>query len=173
MKKIFMAAIIAMSAVAANAQVWVGGKIALDIEDEKATDKTNTVFQFSPEVGYKLSENVDVAVALAFASVKKGDADATTAFGVNPYVRYSFAKCGNVSFFVDGGVEYATWSTGGSTWGIGVRPGVAFAVSEKVGLVGHLGYIGYQKDSKSLGDNSRFGVGVDNTNLTVGVYYNF
>ena len=57
---------------------------------------------------------------------------------------------------------------------MGVRPGVKLAVSEKVDVIGKLGYLGYKKnDEKFDGGKSAFGLNIDNTDIEVGVNFNF
>ena len=103
-------------------------------------------------------------------------------FNVAPYVRYTFAQTGAASFFVDGGV-YASFLTGGddsykgTVFGVGVRPGVKFAASEKVDVVAKLGYLGWKGGNKDAQANgyakSAFGINANNTNLELGILYNF
>ena len=67
MKKIFMMAVMAVAALSANAQVWLGGSFALDFS--KNTAKENmTSFEIAPEVGYNLSDKWAVAMALGFGT---------------------------------------------------------------------------------------------------------
>ena len=103
-------------------------------------------------------------------------------FTIAPYARYTFAKTGIASFFVDGGV-YASFLTGGddsykgTVFGVGVRPGVKFAASEKVDVVAKLGYLGWKGGNKDAQANgyakSAFGINANNTNLELGILYNF
>lgn len=56
MKKIMMIAVMAVAALAANAQTWVGGTIGLNTEKTQfeSTDlSSGTSFQIAPEIGYK------------------------------------------------------------------------------------------------------------------------
>lgn len=195
MKKILLTAVLAVSALAASAQVWVGGSLGYLNESVKngytnpvtgvTSDlKTNT-FEIAPEVGYVLNDKVDLAIALGF-STSKADYDgakADTHFSVNPYVRYTFFQTGAVGFFLDGGFKIRT-SNGkymdGTTekndpaeFKIGIRPGVKFAASDKVTFVAKLGWIGYTANNANIKSNNDFGIGVDGRDLTFGVYYTF
>ena len=58
-------------------------------------------------------------------------------------------------------------------WGIGVRPGVKLAVSEKVDVIGNLGYLGYAAANEKAGKGSAFGLNINNTDIEFGVNFNF
>lgn len=177
MKKIILAAIVAASSLAANAQVWVGGSLGFNVTDKDNADKSEMIFQVAPEVGYSLNENWDVAVALDLSMLQNVNGvkdDNVTAFEVSPYARYTFAKSGIASFFVDGVVSFGSYKPKGvdatTSFSIGLRPGVKVALSEKVCLVTAIGQLGY----KSVKDEyNQFGFAVDNTAINFGLYYAF
>lgn len=187
MKKLFVMAVMAVAALNANAQWWAGGSFALDFDNNG--DEKTTSFEIAPEVGYNLTDKWSVAIALGFGTTNNnlaaiGDRGESTIYGgkldkslnyfkVAPYARYTFCKSGAVSFFVDGGIGFKFYNQErGNSFNVGVRPGIAFAVSKKVSLVATTGYIGYQKDSEKRGKGSKFGLGVDNK-INFAAYYNF
>ena len=100
---------------------------------------------------------------------------------INPYIRYKFAKTGDFTFFVDGGFSYERihYSKGfegannATQWGLGIKPGIAYNLSDKVGLVAHVGDLSYNffkmKDLK----NNEFNMGLTGNNITFGAYVNF
>lgn len=108
-----------------------------------------------------------------------------SAIEVAPYVRYTVAKCGICSFFVDGEFAFASVkpengdsSTG---WSLGVKPGVRFDITKKIFATASLGFLGYQ-DTSDFNDKKTFGFafsgnGADrfasNAGLQLGLYYNF
>lgn len=151
MKKIVMMAVMAVAALSANAQVWIGGGIGFTSSHENGVG-TEKTFTIKPEVGYSLSDKFDVAIALGYSYssdklVKKLGGSTMyqeNAFEISPYVRYKFVKAGNFFAFVDGGLNYATthikgFSTNDNEFGVYVTPGIAYAVSNKVTLVSKLG----------------------------------
>ena len=117
MKKIILMAAFAVASVAASAQVYVGG--GLGFSSDKAAHpegvevKAKNTIKILPEVGYKLKDKFDGAVKIGYAHGENGsnmmgfdipgDYDYANAFILNPYVRYTFAKAGDFSFFADGG----------------------------------------------------------------------
>ena len=187
MKKIILTALVAVASLSANAQVWLGGNLGFSHENVKDTSK-ETNFAISPEVGYKLSDKWDIAIALGFEfgnfKPENGTKVKTSKIGVNPYARYTFAKAGIASFFVDGGFNVAhltqdykdAGKVEATTWGIGFQPGVAIALSPKASLVGKLGYFGYQNTSYKddvKAKVSDFGLGVNGNDISLGFYYAF
>lgn len=173
MKKILVAAVVAFSSLAANAQIWMGGSLGFDYTDND-NSKAVTTFTISPEVGYTLDEKWDLGLAINanFKSVEDGDN--SEAFTVEPYARYTFAKAGIASFFVDGGFYVGTSNMETDddvmTWGVGVRPGVKVALADNVSLVTKLGWLGYKDVEDTY---SKLGFNVNNNALSFGLYWNF
>ncbi len=177
MKKIILSALVAVSALSANAQVWMGGALGFGVKDFEGSDDSQLTLTVKPEVGYTINENWDVAVGLGFNILNNelGRKDHnTTTFSVNPYARYTFAKTGIASFFVDGGVSFESVKLKGSdattAFWVGVRPGFKVTLSDKVSLVSHVGNLGY----KTVKDTyNEFGFGVDNNAIDFGLYWAF
>ncbi len=177
MKKIILSAIVALSALAADAQVWGGGSIGFGVKDFDAADKSQVSYEIAPEIGYSLNEKWDVAIALRYQSVSNvGGVDNSDVdiYTINPYARYTFATSGIASFFVEGTLGFSSTKSSGSDavtgFNIGVRPGVKFTVSDKIDLVSKLGFLGYETKKDNYNE---FGFSVDNTNISLGVYYKF
>lgn len=179
MKKIILTAIVAVAALAANAQVWVGGSFGAGWTNIRNNDQTVTQFEILPEIGYSLSENVDIAIALGDSYTKLTDHKAANSFVVEPYARYTFFNTGKVGFFVDG---VATLKTGdlvslydvyenSTEWGVRLRPGMKFAASDKVTLVASLGGLGFNRNCEA--NINKFGFNANGNNLNFGVYYAF
>ncbi len=179
MKKVFLATVVALMSFAASAQVWMGGSIGLDFtKPDFDGAKTLTTFTLAPEVGYTLNDKWDIAIALNESFISY-DGDFANSISVEPYARYTFAKSGIASFFVDGGfgVGSTEFDSNGTVLSdsetqfyIGLRPGVKVELSEKVGIVAKLGFLGYQQVEDSY---SSFGFNVNNNSLTFGMYWNF
>ncbi len=206
MKKIMMTLAAVAVAATMNAQVWVGGELGISTTKDKverggvSTDYNATNFTFAPELGYNLDEKWSVAIKLGFAH-NEADADAqnlvsdflpingklmTNSFSIKPYVRYTFVKAGNFSAFVDGGISYSSVHVNNlskvinniNAFGVSVNPGISYAVSEKVGLVAHIGDLSYNtmwckaKDVDVKVSKSGFNLGLWNS-ISFGAYYNF
>ena len=182
MKKFILAAVMMVASLAASAQVYVGGSFGFQSIKPYDGAKTSTSFSIKPEIGYNLDENWAVGIQLGYTSTNANadfeKTDNTIAIiNVAPYARYTFAKTGIASFFVDGGLtfDFYTADAEGTVWGIGIRPGVKLAVSEKVDLIAKLGYLGYASadDKAPAPFKNAFGFGIDNTDLEFGVNFNF
>lgn len=184
MKKIMMTLAAVAVAATMNAQVWMGGELTISGSHTNGSDNTDKVFTIAPEIGYNLNDNFAVAVKLGFshASTKEIAGNAfsnVNAYSVNPYVRYNFVKAGNFAAFVDGGIGYTTLHVQGADKnfnqvGVSVVPGISYAVSEKVGLVAHLGEGLYFKHTwlKDAVRNNSYGLNLFN-GISFGAYYNF
>ena len=183
MKKIIMMAVMAVAAVSANAQVWVGGEVGFTTSHENGTEGTAKTFAIKPEVGYSLTDKFDVAIKLGYeyanSKAVMGVIGNSNAWEINPYVRYKFVKAGNFFAFVDGGLNYTTTHVQGydknlNEFGFAVTPGLAYAVSDKVTLVSHLGEGLYYKHEwvKDATRSNDFGFQLFN-GISFGAYYNY
>ena len=207
MKKIMMTLAAVAVAATMNAQVWVGGEIGFNADKTTvknngvSNDVTTNNFTIAPEIGYNLNEKWAVAMKIGFVHsedngvIKSMIENAgfnvpgkamTNAFSINPYARYTFFKAGNFSAFVDGGVSYSTVHINNmsdvmnniNSFGVAINPGISYAVSEKVGLVAHLGDLSFNtswtkaKNADIKVTDNKFNVSFWNA-ISFGAYYNF
>lgn len=198
MKKMILAALVAVASLSANAQVWVGGEVGFSAG--KTTNNGTKLgagadFNLIPEIGYTLNDKFDIAVAIgiahnngngkAYAGSKGYDAYGMVlddvnrnAFTLNPYVRYKFANAGDFTFFVDGGFSYTMIHYSGNDdnanqWGLGFKPGIAYNISDKVSLVAHIGRLDYNFFKQGDVKNNEFNMGVSGNALSFGAYVSF
>lgn len=172
MKKFLLLAMMAVSAMTANAQVWVGGAVGYDYNDLNGQGFSKITL--SPEVGYNLDDKWAIALDLN-TSFRVGDGSDNTEFTLTPYARYTFFRSGIASLFVDGGFSVGADKEEGqdanAIWGVGLRPGIAISITPQLTFVTKLAYFGYEKNDKEKRDS--FGFGIDNDNLKIGLYYSF
>ncbi len=184
MKKIMMTLAAIAVAATMNAQVYVGGGVGFATSSNDGN--TDTSFKIIPEIGYNLDDNFAVGIAFGYAqnkSTKKVAGVETSVtdkiFEINPYLRYTFLKLDKVNVFVDGGLTYVHNDNAGTktnTFGIGLKPGVAVNLNEKLSFVTHFGWLGYTNskvDVDGAKATNTFGLDLDGNNLTFGLYYNF
>ena len=184
MKKIFAVALVAMMTMTVNAQVYVGGGVGFQTTSQDGNSET--FFKLVPEIGYNLDENWAVGIAVGYGehktTLKSGNLTTTAkvkAFEIAPYARYTFAKFDKVNLFVDGTVDYLHTDNAGdknNTFSIGLKPGVAVNLNDKLSFVAHAGFLGYQNskdDYEGAKAANTFGFDLDGSNLSFGVYYNF
>lgn len=194
MKKLFLSLIVAVCSLAASAQVYVGGQVGL----WRNTDANHTSFNLAPELGYKLSNQWELGLSIGFAH-NYYDGTKVNGFEVDPYVRYTVAKAGPVSFFLDGGFGFATakakrgdWKSDSfNQWQIGIKPGVKVSLSKKVDFIASMGFLGYRDNDDvkvtgigglddfvedaipSVYGEKGFGFDFKTSNLKFGLIYNF
>lgn len=186
MKKLVLSALVAVCTLSASAQSWVGGEVGFNSSTTKlgGAKTTATTFTVAPEVGFTLNDKIDLAVQVGYGHASHndkilgaeiGDFERANAVEVHPYVRYTYARTGALSFFIDGGLNYATAHVKGfdknaNTFGVGFQPGLAYGLGEKVTLVAHLGDISYNHTKWGNLKNDQFNLGFTNA-ITFGVYF--
>ena len=163
-----------------NAQAYLGG--GLGFSTSSYDGNSETYFSILPEIGYNLSENWAVGMTIGYGEAKtkiKGvGTDKVKTFQIAPYARYTFAKFDKVNLFIDGTVGYMNEDFAGTktnTFGVGLKPGVAVNLNDKLSFVAHVGFLGYENEKVKDADKATntFGLNLDGSNLSFGVYYNF
>lgn len=183
MKKLLMALTTALVSVAASAQVYVGGSLGVNSTKIDGDDDATVTYKFLPEIGYKFNDTW--AAGVNFGWAKEGvetDEDLTVnTFEVNPYARFTFVKGKVVNVFCDGSVGYKHYNkVDTDLYSIGLRPGVSINL-DKFSIVAHVGFFGWnhsETNYKAFGkedtiNTNSWVAGVDGTNLSLGLFYNF
>ena len=170
----------AFAAMSMNAQLYVGGSFAFEAwsSQKKAGDKSETVFKLMPEIGYNLTDEWAIGTVIGYQSDKFNGVNgiSESAFTIAPYARYTFTKLGKVNLFVDGGVGFTSASKADWTeLQIGFLPGLAVNLTDNLSFVSHIGFIGYDLVNPDGDDNniSKFGLSLDGTDISFGLYYTF
>lgn len=183
MKKFFATLVIAIVAMSASAQTYIGGGLGFSTTDKEGSEDNLTQFTLAPEVGYNLSDKWAIGMAINYTYAKQGSS--ANAIGVAPYARYTVAKAGNFSFYIDGEFQFASVKhedeDAQNGWSLGLKPGVRFDVNKNIFLTATVGFFGYQ-DTNDINGEKTFGfgfngAGYDNfsgsNGLKLGIYYNF
>ena len=97
MKRFLLMLVVAFTAMAASAQIYVGGELGFWHDDDAVPEN---VFTLAPGVGYELNENWAVGGNLMLSFQK----DVKNVYGIEPYARWSYFKNGMVRLFLDMGV---------------------------------------------------------------------
>lgn len=180
MKKIVMLVAMAVISLSAFAQNWyVGG--TLNAWRESSGNKTEVTIK--PEVGYNFNQTWSLGGAIGW-QYNYNDGFKTNVFAISPYVRATYARVGIVSFFVDGGFTYGLGKTKHgdlssktvNMWEVGFRPGLSVNINEHVGILAHVGFLGYRtanKAGKAAGLPEGGGLKLSSSDLNFGFYYNF
>ena len=142
MKKILLSLAALAFAATMNAQVWIGGEVGFTTNHTNGSDHTAMELTIAPDIGYSLSSNFSVAVALSYGHTSNGDGskygmpDMTisnvNSYSIMPYTCYTFAKAGNFAFFVISGLKYSIDHAQGlesnfNRFGVFVIPAIAFS----------------------------------------------
>ena len=172
MKKFLLTLAVAVCTVAASAQVYVGGAVGF----WRNSDANTTSFVLEPEVGYTLSDKWDIGIGIGYGHIYD-DGAKINAFTVNPYARYTFAKVGPVSFFVNGGFGFSTSKPKGgdseNSWEIGLTPGLKVNVAKNLDFISEIGFLGYRDDDLNVYRGSGFGFKFSSNDLKFGLVYTF
>ena len=170
MKKIVLALALVGGTLAADAQVYLGGKLGLWSTKDKETN-----VMLAPEIGYKLNKDFSLGTSINYSlNDPKGDNNNTSIFEFNPYLRYTACHVGAVSFIFDGALGF-NWASAeaksGSDfgWSVGVRPGISVDLNRNWNFVASFGELGYSKRNEV----EQYGYRFSTTNVNLGFYYNF
>ena len=179
MKKLVLAIALATVSLVSYAQVYVGGQASFWRDWIDGANSTQVTI--APEAGYVLNDNWAIGTTFGYTYAYNSGAK-LNGFKVTPYARYTFAKLGNVNLFVDGGVGFGTYKIedagdAQNSFEVGVKPGVAVNLTEKISFVAHVGFLGYRDAddavSESILGKKGFGFDLDGNALSFGLYYNF
>ena len=177
MKKILAFAAMAVMALGAFAQdMYVGGQVGF----WRNSGDNETSFQILPEIGFNLSEKLAIGTTIGY-DYSYDDGRKLNLVVFNPYVRYTFFRNGNVSLFCDGGVDLGFGkakyegesSDTAVTYGIGIKPGISYSLSDKFSLVAHVGFLGYRGGNDASGYPDQGGILHKGNDLSFGFYYNY
>lgn len=187
MKKFITTLLLAVAALGtAHAEGWwVGGNVGFMHESSKAG--TTNEFSLRPEVGYNFNEKWAVGGNIGYTYRNYAGQDINyNSFEIAPFARFTYYRTSNnlVQLFIDGGVNLGIGSTSygdkdsdtACTYGIGIKPGVAFNITDHFTIAAHLGFLGYEganDAAKDRGAKERGGINFDSRNLSLGFYYCF
>lgn len=194
-KLLFTAAIAVLGFTSVNAQddtvttggfaegdVYVSGSVGFD--NSKFADAKSNEFNFSPSVGYFISDNIALEANLLVGTSEDFSDDKTTTFGAGLGATYFFTPASQFSFTLGAGVSYANskFEPNGAdevkydTFGFAIAPGLNYFVSDHFALrasVGALSYTSSKADFDGAEAQNDFGVNVDLSDINFGVTYKF
>lgn len=165
MKKVILSLVIAVIALSANAQIYLGGSFGITHDGESKL----TNFIIAPEVGYNFNEKWAIATEIGFSHYNL-DETSSNIFFIAPYARYSFFEKNIFRLFIDGGLGFSTATGEVNGFQIGFKPGIAIKASEHFSFVAKYGFLGY-RDQYLL--NSVSGLSLSTDDLSIGFHYEF
>ena len=179
MKKLFLTLAVAAASLTASAQAYVGGEVGF----WRNSDDNHTSFTLHPEIGYQLSPKWDLGLGFSYShDYLKGYK--VNGIQVDPYARWSYAKFGPVSLFLEMGFGVNTYKTkfrdGDASdaqvgWRVGVQPGVKVGLCKNIDFIAHVGFLGYREsdDNRCSYGEDGFGFNLSGNNLNFGLVYKF
>lgn len=174
MKKVFLLLCIAVFALSANAQVYLGGSFGITHDDD--IDATN--FTIAPEIGYKLNDTWHFGAEIGFSHTNKtkiGEDLDVNSFHFAPYARWNYFNKGMVRLFLEGGIGISTYKVedhdNHNGFEIGIKPGLALDVTNHFSFVTKFGFLGYRDEYKYI--NSASGLSLSSEDLSIGFVYSF
>jgi len=166
----------------AEGDLFVSG--SLGYNSTKMGDfKTNT-FEFSPSVGYFITENIALELNLLVGTSTDEDDDKSSNFGAGLGATYFFTPASQFSFTVGAGVAYSTFKfepDGGdefksNAFGVVVAPGVNYFISDDFALRASIGALSYTSDKADVDGaeaENTFGLNLDLSDINFGIIYKF
>lgn len=200
MKKILLVAGLVLSGMTVSAQFYIGSSLGIYENSVKNTQDKKVGFSYlnfsiAPELGYNLSEKVDIGLSLSIQSDNRKSYQfipdemsskiISTGTGLSPYIRYSFFKFGNfdilgklalnfinnTSKFYDAGGNQNDKRTS-TIIGANIAPLLFYNFSERIALYTQLNFLGLDcsKTTEKTGDyktgsSTTFNFGVNTDNL--------
>ena len=172
MKKLFLVLALAFAGIfTANAQVWIGGGLGVNIQ------KDHTGFNLAPEVGYAFNNHWQVALGAVYGFEKtkvevfgETTTNSTNMLSLEPYVRYVATTIGDkFSLFFDLTGDFGLIDASG--WAATLRPGIAWMATEHWTAAFRFGFMGY--DHGYYGPDNGFFMNCDLASPQIRLYYNF
>ncbi|MCD7978087.1 MAG: porin family protein [Tannerellaceae bacterium] len=158
-------------------QTWMGGGINFHVT---STDgHTNTSVGISPEIGYKFADKWAIGTEISYTHRKQyyesyGD-ESYNNFRIAPFLRSYIVQKEWGSFFLDGSVHYSysDFADGVHTFGLGLQPGVAIHLSERISFISKLGWLGYSYSSFDDINTHSAGLDLNLSQVTFGINIHF
>lgn len=187
-------------AATSNAQFWLGGGIGFDVETYETSSSSkvqssseNTTFAFSPKLGVRIADRVDVGAKFTIATTKsipdkKNNEDnwnQTTSWAISPFVRCGFASAGKLTLRGVAEVSvgqsipetsYGKKTTTGditTTVAFNLYPMLSYSLSDHFELEADLHFFGLSVSSSMTDDDdsnynetrTRVGLTINNDNI--------
>jgi len=178
-----------------SGDVFLSGAVGFT-SDSFGDSKSNT-FTVAPKAGFFVSDNIAVGVAFRY----RGETDETeytagdltitieeesSTLSVGAFARYYATPASDFSFFGELGFNYNTTNSNDGEvlsedvkfngFDITLSPGVSYFISEHFVLEASIGALSYEtttQDIDDADDMNTFNIGLDLTDLTIGLLFKF
>ncbi len=173
------------------ADIFVSGSVSFGTDNDG--NLSSNQFNFSPQVGYFIDDYIAIGGRFGYvsstgeiASIIDPNAtidDKTTTLNIGAFGRYYFTPENNFSFFGElaAGISNIKREVGqaegkGNGWFINAAPGINYFLSYNFAIEASVGLIGYDSfkiDEENADTQSAFNIGVNLSDINLGVVYRF
>lgn len=173
--RVFYIFIFVLTCFVANAQSkWaIGGEFMM--WRNETTD--NAKIKIAPSVIYEFNPKFDFGVNLSYL-IDQTDNTTTPhshdiGVSVSPFVRHYLFSDNTVRVFCDytAGYGYNGQAETRNGFEVGVKPGIALSLTEKINVITHIGFLGYRQDFCGL--ESGYGLKLNTEDISIGLIFNF
>lgn len=165
-----------------NGDVYISGSAGFN--SSKQGDFKSSGFNFSPSVGFFVTDNIALEANLLFGTSTNPSDDKTTNFGGALGANYFFTPASQFSFTLGAAVSYTKSkfepdggdSQDANNVGFAIAPGINYFVSDHFALratVGALSYSSSKLDQDGAEARNAFGLNLNLSNINFGVTYKF
>ena len=167
-KLLFILTFTFITAITAQAQMWLGGSANINANKEIQT------FTIAPDVGYCFPNTpFSIACAIEYGGTFQSGEAYSHSLTVSPYFRYDICGLGErFSLFVDLISDIDALELG--FFDIGLSPGVSFNLTEHWSAEFSYGFLGYEWERVSDDTiDQQFVLNFATAAASFGIYYNF
>lgn len=139
-------------------------------------------FQITPKYGYHISKLLALGISGDFAHTQLSDTVDSNLYGINPFVRFKYlckeTNSAPIVLFADLGVNYSITKysderADGKDAYFGLRPGIAYIMSNRFSIAAYFGFIGYRYSNAPKADNNGTGFSLTTNGLALGLNIHF
>lgn len=173
----------------AKGDVFISGSFGINTANNVGgvADNKETGFVIAPRAGFFVSDNIAVGAKIGFQSDKAESGNVDTQdmqwLRAGAFGRYYFMPANQFSVFGEFGFDYVSQdnklaAANGKSNGVDVNlgVGVSYFISNSFALEagwGALGYSTLKNEADGAESENRFGLGLDMTDITLGLVYKF
>jgi len=173
-----------------NGDAFISGTVSYD--SQKTGDLKNTSFNVTPSVGFFVTDNIALGVAVGYTSTENDNAGSgfdtkQNAFTAGVFGRYYFNPASKFNIFGQLDLGYnstklETYSDFGPIeykvdgFGVGLSPGMNYWLSNHFALEATFGILGYasaKPDFPGAESSNVFSIGLNLSDINFGLVYKF
>ncbi len=166
----------------ANGDIFISGSVG--ITSSKTGDFKTSGFNIMPKVGFMITDNIAIGGMIGYESDKTDDGitDSTVnTLSIGAFGRWYATPANDFSMFVELGANYHSSDDDATDvkvngFGVALAPGIHYFISDHFALetsIAALSFDSSKPDTDGAEQTTTFGLGLDLTDVTVGLIYKF